>query len=466
MIDNTNDNTDNMENIVSNNIAARNKFNNIEVIDEDIKENENLTNNDSNNNNNNNNNFNNEKNTEKNNLALSKTIMKIQYRIASVSSESENNPAFELLKSNTSQGWISARFCHFPQHIVIQFITPIILRQVNILSHENKIASQIDLSTYYPSSNEVYGISEFENLAFQSLGYITLDSNERTSFKAREYRKIYVNSHCLYLKLSIHKNHINRLNIFNQVGIISIECYGVITEFNYKEENISIKKLNSFSIKNSNKNAFAEEEMDDITQEKLRIYKEKLNEAIKVEDYDEANNLKQNIDKIRFLGKKLYELNNQKQVCIVNEDYDSAKIIKLEMDRLKSAVKNVEKGVPPLNINTNSSIKMANFGDNNDGNVNEMENSSSGEYNKQILNEKNYKVSNINNNNNNNSNNFNFNNTVNVKENAISGIPENTGLNYNNNNATQYNNNLGSRSFRESGFNPQKSNQFGETNTG
>jgi len=47
--------------------------------------------------------------------------------------------------------------------------------------------------------------------------YIDLASNERSDFKARELKSIHVDAEGLFLKLVIHKNYVNELNLYNQV---------------------------------------------------------------------------------------------------------------------------------------------------------------------------------------------------------------------------------------------------------
>lgn len=56
--------------------------------------------------------------------------------------------------------------------------------------------------------------------------YVELSSNERTEFKARELKSVHVDAEGLYLKLVLHKNHVNRLNLYNQVGIIALNVIG------------------------------------------------------------------------------------------------------------------------------------------------------------------------------------------------------------------------------------------------
>lgn len=53
-----------------------------------------------------------------------------------------------------------------------------------------------------------------------------MDSNERSGFQARELKSVYVDSPALLLKLVFHKCHMNNFNVFNQIGLIALNCIG------------------------------------------------------------------------------------------------------------------------------------------------------------------------------------------------------------------------------------------------
>ena len=55
---------------------------------------------------------------------------------------------------------------------------------------------------------------------------MSLSDNEKTGFKARELKSVHVDAIGVYLKLVIHKNHINKHNLYNQVGIIAVNVIG------------------------------------------------------------------------------------------------------------------------------------------------------------------------------------------------------------------------------------------------
>lgn len=277
---------------------------------------------------------------------------KLKYRLIEASSEDPEYPLYELLRGVDSSGWVSVRFCTYPQEILLQFLTPVHLRQINILSNEKKIPSLIEFYCFYPSnSNEMY--SNYKSLSFDKLGYIRMDTNSKTNYKAREFRKVFVDTNCLYLKLVLQKNYLNKYNVFNQVGLISLEFFGtpILTPKNelYLKESLR------------NRQEVNEEEMDEISQEKLKILKNQLEEALKIEDFDDAKKIKQGIDRIKLIGKKIYELEVQKKVYINNDDFDNAKIMKLEIERLKSNLKfldKVDKSLPDIVPYQNMSLEI------------------------------------------------------------------------------------------------------------
>jgi centrosomal protein CEP104 len=212
------------------------------------------------------------------------------------------------------------------------------LKQINILSHEKRISSLIEFWSYYQTQpNEFY--PHFRNLSYEKLGYIRMDTNFKTIHKFREFRKVFIDTKCLYLKLTLHKNYLNKYNVFNQIGLISIELFGepLNTNLNPSEMLINQSVVKAIDI--------TDDMIDELTREKIRVLKGLQDEAVRVENFDEAKKIKMNIDKLRQLGKKIYDLEYQKKIYIENEDFDNAKIIKMEIERLKSNLRNLDRQV-------------------------------------------------------------------------------------------------------------------------
>lgn len=65
-----------------------------------------------------------------------------------------------------------------------------------------------------------------DEIQFKRLGYLSLDSNDRSGFQARELKSVYVDSLAIILKLIFHKCHLNNFNVFNQIGLVAINCIG------------------------------------------------------------------------------------------------------------------------------------------------------------------------------------------------------------------------------------------------
>lgn len=49
------------------------------------------------------------------------------------------------------------------------------------------------------------------------LGYLSFDSNERSGHQARELKSVHVSVDAAALRLVVHRCHVNKLNIYNQV---------------------------------------------------------------------------------------------------------------------------------------------------------------------------------------------------------------------------------------------------------
>lgn len=104
---------------------------------------------------------------------------------------------------------------------------------MQLLSHQYLIASKIEFYIGDCADSEI----KFENAKYTRLGYnidlekkklfnqlnfyfnryVELQSNERTDFKARELKSVHVDAEGTFLKFVVHKNFVNRLNLYNQV---------------------------------------------------------------------------------------------------------------------------------------------------------------------------------------------------------------------------------------------------------
>lgn len=137
-----------------------------------------------------------------------------------LSSEDSGYPASELnTHSPSTRGWQSDKFCQFPQELGFELLRgEARLSQVQVLSHQSKIATKVELF--------VGQGSDYHSAKWKRLGYLSLDSNERSSFQARELKTVYIDQVGRFVKLVIHKNYVNKQNMFNQVGVVALNLLG------------------------------------------------------------------------------------------------------------------------------------------------------------------------------------------------------------------------------------------------
>jgi centrosomal protein CEP104 len=260
-------------------------------------------------------------------------LTKLKFRVVFCSSEDTEFPVTELLKHGPqSKGWQSSRFQDFPQIIIFQFICPVQIQQLQFLSHQSKISSRIEIHTYMPES--LTNVPPIEQFKWNRLGYLSLDNNEKSGFQARELKSVFIESKALYLKIGLNKCHVNKYNMFNQVGLIAVNALG--------EElgDLSIPSRKGLPPRLEN-----ELEFDPVTNERLKQLVLAKDRAVEIEDFDEAKRLREAIERLKSVGKQLYHLEDRKRQAINDEEYESAKVIKMEIDRLRNAV------IPPTENN-------------------------------------------------------------------------------------------------------------------
>jgi len=254
---------------------------------------------------------------------------KINFRIVDFSGEDPQYPATELLTgSPQSKGWQSQRFCDWPQHITMQFFGPVRLKQIQFLSHQCKISTKIELFSALPNLRNPGTDTE---LKFKKLGYLSLDSNERSGYQSRELKTVYIDSAALYLKIVFHKCHLNKFNLFNQVGLIALGVFGDPLNTTAPEKQVDPMKAKYDRLE-------YETQYDPLTVQKMKDLEDAKARAVEREDFEEAKRIKIAIDRLRHIGAQLQHLEESKARAIRNEDYDSARIIKIEIDKLREAI--------------------------------------------------------------------------------------------------------------------------------
>eukprot|EP00002_Diphylleia_rotans_P002023 TRINITY_DN11235_c0_g1_i3.p1 TRINITY_DN11235_c0_g1~~TRINITY_DN11235_c0_g1_i3.p1 ORF type:complete len:1076 (+),score=204.72 TRINITY_DN11235_c0_g1_i3:46-3273(+) len=261
--------------------------------------------------------------------------LRLRFSIARVTSEDPMHPASQLTMQNPqTRGWCSESFCEFPQELLLRTDGLCMVQRLQILSHQSRISSKI----------EIYAGEEGN---IKRLGYTSMDSNERSDYKARELKTVPINCKAQFIRLVFHKCHINKYNLYNQVGLIAISLIGYPL-VNRPTSEQRIKRSNSTEPSYSEglrarvpsgqmlNDLMYDLNFDPATAESIRMLEKEKDRCIKSEDYDEAKKIKIGIEYLRQIGADLAKLDAKKADAVEHEEYDQAKIIKLEMDQLRA----------------------------------------------------------------------------------------------------------------------------------
>jgi hypothetical protein len=57
---------------------------------------------------------------------------------------------------------------------------------------------------------------------YQNLGFFQLDDNRQSNYQSRELKTVYLEVICQQFRIQLGKNYDNRLNKFNQVGLVKM----------------------------------------------------------------------------------------------------------------------------------------------------------------------------------------------------------------------------------------------------
>lgn len=273
-----------------------------------------------------------------------KTVPLLYYFKNNTTSQDPLYPLNNLLNKNNKVGWLSNRFCTYPQEIIVEFHSYVNIKQINILINETKIPIMIEFINciYIPNNSKEKGINSKRNnkinYEYKNIGFIKLSSNIETNYKARELRKVYVNILTKRIKLLIHRNYPNSINTFCQVGIISLNFYGYILNNSKFTENDINKDLNYLYLDeeiDGIDDSFFKDKMDKKSEEKLKELLEEMEKKKKCEEYDNCKIIKNEIDQLKKLTFKIYNLEVYKKECVERNDFDNAKKIKKDLDIFK-----------------------------------------------------------------------------------------------------------------------------------
>ena len=292
---------------------------------------------------------------------------KLQFEIATCGGEDPNFPASALTLPHEAgvQGWQSPRFIDYPVELGLVFTTPVKIEQMQILSHQSKITTKIEIS-----------IGEGENYddaKFKRLGSLCLDDNERSGYRARELKSVYLDAKGKFLKLTLHKCYINKFNLYNQIGIVAINVLGMTLEDRLQGDvddhlaadlmapslmmslsenagNTGVGSLSGQAVAQKMREQAAADSsgryddlafdlaFDRATAEKIRMIVKAKNACATREDFQGAKALKMVEQQLKAIGVQLAKMEGQKQTAVSREDYDAARSLRDQIKRLREGI--------------------------------------------------------------------------------------------------------------------------------
>ena len=246
------------------------------------------------------------------------------------------------------------RLCQYPQEIVLQLVERCRIRKLQLLAHQYMISSKIE---FFISESLPEYFAPYQSERFHRLGYVPLSDNEKTGFKARELKSVYMDAVGQYLKLIFHKNYVNKYNLYSQVALVAINIIGDPADYSDDSNKYpSREKLIDHYLGSKSDDPALDgtylgkpdsiSPLDDLAFDMyqdpevaqiIRRLDEKKHEAVHQERYDYAKKLKQAIADLQKVGERLGRYEVEKRYAVEKEDYDLAKKKKQQMDayRLK-----------------------------------------------------------------------------------------------------------------------------------
>lgn len=285
---------------------------------------------------------------------------KLLFDVVHVSGNDEGYSGKELeVHSPTTRGWQSLRFCEYPQEIIFSLKKECKITKIQVLSHQHNIASKIEV---YIGRCKIPGVVSLRDCQFTRLGYVFLSTNENANYLARELKSIALNKDGVFVKMLVHKNHVNKLNIYNQVCIVGVNILGYSLSEDFNSQNhhnersddvvnyymnqtqadstIDASQLASNRFENGKyvspyDDLSFDMYQDPETAQLIRKLDERKHDAIIEERYDYAKKLKEAIADLQKVGQKLGKFEVEKRRAVEMEDFDTAKKKKLQSDEYR-----------------------------------------------------------------------------------------------------------------------------------
>ena len=337
---------------------------------------------------------------------------RLKFRVKAVTSEDPDHPVTEVhLLAPHSRGWQSEKFCSYPQELLLDLSASggCHVHQIQVLSHQHLISTKVDI--YIMQKN---GAAPGGGGDWVKLGHFVFESNEESGFAARELKTVKIDRKMTTkIKLALWRGYVNKHNIYNQVGIISVNLIGW-PEDAVREEKSSHAPLQSrignqnmnmpnhhrqrdsssgyapsskhhhagaggrdertenYMLESSNKTGYnvgskelvslaLDAGIDPFVMHIIREAHKHKQKAVMKEDYSEARRLRDGIERLKLIGKRVAELEGKKQKAVEQENYESAQVLKKDIDKLRQSC--VSLGIGSMQAAHQQAFEMAKLQD-------------------------------------------------------------------------------------------------------
>lgn len=256
--------------------------------------------------------------------------------------------------------------------MVLHIPSQVEIAQLQILCHESKIPTKIELLVATRENTDIDATDcKFDELkTVRRLGYISLDSNEQSGFRAREQKTVNLGSiKASHIKLVLHKCFINKRNASNQVGIVGLSLLSKLIGEKMVKVNhhlpcdINVNSLSEEKSIDPKTASLCDQKMpkqmklsiidQDIELRLVSLEREKKEKAAK-EDYLGAMQIKKVLISAQSSFDLLREMNSLMLTAAANEDYEEALRLKQKRDDARLiALKSLEDATAMSTLLTN-----------------------------------------------------------------------------------------------------------------
>ena len=272
-----------------------------------------------------------------------KYLSKLNFKVINITSIEEDNSInlkdkFSKLLQKGGYEWTSERLCSYPQEITIQFDSPVNLYQINLLCNEKKTPKHLVFHSFYPEDYDKDKIYKYSDITFKNIGFVDLKDTKDCNCQIREYKKVFINIKTLFLKILLDNNYINNYNKFQQVSIKNIECLGsTINNTIIINNNIDKKDKE----KQNQLNINIEKIIREIIGDKYDIIIGKYINLDKKENNNEYLQIKNKIEEMNNVGKKVLQIKLLEKNASNKDDFDKCIELKNKREKYKDKVRDI-----------------------------------------------------------------------------------------------------------------------------